>query len=692
MKRVPWIAALPFFVSLACSAATLGGHVGWQDSGYFLCAIHETAVLYPTGFVLYLLACKGWTLLLFFLDFTVAVHLFSALCAAAGSAVLAVAARELIGTRGPVFRTGGPQDPACTNVSAAAVGVLAATGYTFWYTALLAKGYAFYYLILTLLLWRMIRADASGKPRDFTIVALLIGLAWQGHPSSINTGLALIAFVLVHRPALGWKGIAWRFGLAAACALGPLALLPVLAANPSIVAFGDPRSWADFAEYLFGGRFTHQAGVFGPDATRIRSVALYLWEEMLAVGLLGLALGAVHVVRMHSRLRWGLLLWIVPVLTITVLFKIEGQHDCWFLAAWIPCWMVAALGFAGLGHRVGAHGARVIIGMALAGSVWAVVQNYPLVNQRGYVLAEQMGRMVLDPVEPGAIVILRTDDVVGPALWLTVVQNHRPDVLVVRASHLGEEWYSRALRSKDATLVEPDYARFRRRAPKGEQMVTGEMAFANANVSATRPVYFEFPPPEELVRPDFSIVPAGALSRMVPRGQEKIDRKFWSTPVEAEELIPLCRRARGQRIEYLPGGLLIEPEAYERRLIRMLLKARKNLADWHGHSSDPERMRRAAELYESLIRLEPRFAEDVSVIVPLGVTYLRLKQPEQAELWLRRSMSLELAPALRALATVALFEACRDSGRTKDAEIWRAKAVELPGLTDDLRRRLSDSR
>src|SRR2546427_8089839 len=36
-----WVPAIPFVISLACSGATVGSHVGWQDSGYFLSARSE---------------------------------------------------------------------------------------------------------------------------------------------------------------------------------------------------------------------------------------------------------------------------------------------------------------------------------------------------------------------------------------------------------------------------------------------------------------------------------------------------------------------------------------------------------------------------------------------------------------------------------------------------------------------------
>src|SRR5258708_22782688 len=90
------VPGIPFLFSVILSACTVGSHVYWQDSGYYLSAVRDLSVLYPHGFVLYEMLCKGWTLLaapLF--GFTLAVHLFSSLCAAGGAAFTSLAAPRL---------------------------------------------------------------------------------------------------------------------------------------------------------------------------------------------------------------------------------------------------------------------------------------------------------------------------------------------------------------------------------------------------------------------------------------------------------------------------------------------------------------------------------------------------------------------------------------------------------------------
>ena len=108
MKR--WAVPLvPFAFSLILSLTTAGSTVFWQDSGFYLTAVHEFSVLYPHGFVLYLLLCKAWTFVAApIFGFTLSVHLFSALSAAGAAAFIALAARDFLRRLDPESAPEGP--------------------------------------------------------------------------------------------------------------------------------------------------------------------------------------------------------------------------------------------------------------------------------------------------------------------------------------------------------------------------------------------------------------------------------------------------------------------------------------------------------------------------------------------------------------------------------------------------------
>jgi len=626
---------IPFVVSLLLSFSTLGSHVYWQDSGFFLVAVKELGILYPPGFVLYVLLCKAWTLALGFLDFTYAVHLFSSVCAAAAAGTLAVAVRDLLRTDGPLFKTVEEQGPKAEWIGAA-IGCLAAAGYTFWASAILAKVYAFYFLMLSLLIWRLIRADRKGRPRDFTIVAVLIGLSWQAHPSATLVGLALILFVVFHRKSVGGKGIAWRTGLAALCAIGPIHLLPLFKYSGSVLQFGDPGTWSGFREYVTGSRFTMLPGVWGVDGTRVASVGRFFWEEFLGIGALLVLLGLYRLWKLNRKLLIGLATWIVPVIVVTVLFKLEGQHDFWMVAAWIPLWLAAAVGVTLVPQRA------ALVAVALIGVAWSVIANRPDLDQRNYTPAETYGHAYLDQLGRNALLYLESDDAQSIVLYLQRIHHRRPDVGV-------------------------------------------SSPVINRSLTVHAPVVFYKERPEENLFGSSSYLqsprwPWGPLWR-TPRPEEST--VAWKEPLAAEHISRLFRRTRGQFVDRSnPFNTVVRPEPYEKRLLRLLLLARKNQADAEAAKGDlPQAMR----LYESILALDPEMREESSVVLPLATVYVGLAQYPKAEATFKKALELDLLPSKRAEVYYFLTALCGD--RPEAAE-WRAKALASPDLLAPLRAKL----
>src|SRR6185503_12245851 len=122
------VPAVPAVFSLVLSCLTVGTAVSWQDSGFYLTAVHEMSVLYPHGFVLYQILCKAWTLIAApIFGFALSVYLFSSLAAAAGAAFAALAARDFLKRVEP---SKAPEIPAIL------AGCVLAAGYCYGYAAI----------------------------------------------------------------------------------------------------------------------------------------------------------------------------------------------------------------------------------------------------------------------------------------------------------------------------------------------------------------------------------------------------------------------------------------------------------------------------------------------------------------------------------------------------------------------------
>jgi hypothetical protein len=649
MKRF-LVPGLPFLLSLVLSGCTVGQDVGWQDSGFFLAGVKELGILYPHGFVLYLVLCKLWTLFFGFVRFTLAVHLFSSVCAAGAAGAIALASRDFLRAEGPLFRVPAAQG----DLPAIVAGCLAASGFTFWSAALLAKGYALLYLILALLLWRMIRADETGKGRDFSIVAVLVGLAWAAHPSASTLGPALVLFAAAQGRRLGLRGVAGRVGIAAACALGPSLLLPLLARRDPATMFGNPSSFGPWIYYLAGGAFTHREGTFGFVSWRAVNAVRYFWEEFLGIGLALALFGLSRLAVVNRKLLLGMAAWILPSALVATLFKIEGQQDLWLVSAWLPLYLAVALALASLPAR----SARVAtLGIGVAGLSWAVAANGRAVSMRDYTLADQFGHFYLHQLDRDSILLLESDDALATTRYLQVVKGFRTDVFLVDAARLGSGWYDEHLRKQDARLKPAADAR----------------SFALANVARGRAVYFESAPLPEL--PGLS--PAGPLWRLAASGEAN-EPQVWAFPV----LPALARMRMGRPRGIRRRGTDVEPEAYEQRWISAFVRAEDQQARMAFKKGD---YRRAAERFESARAADPDHP-DPELIHLLGVSHYLLGEYDRAEPFLRQSLRLGPTPRQSVRALAYLSTICQKQGRSSEALRCQQQAMTIVGADPELRR------
>ncbi len=692
MKRA-LVPAVPVLISLALSLSTIGKQVYWQDSGLFLSAVKDLGVLYPPGFVLYVVLCKAWTLLFFFLDFTLAAHLFSAACTAGAAGLLALAVRDLLLSRGSLFRVVPVPDPDLAGWVGLAAGSMAAGSYTFWFAGLYAKGYALYYLVLAALLWRMIRADDGAKPRDFTIVAVLIGLAWAAHPSSICLAPALILFVVHHRAALGGREIARRVGIAAAVALAPsLLILPLLTLREPATALGDPRSLTELLDYAFGLRFMGRPGAFGVEPERIAGFGVFLWEDFLAVGLSLFTLGLASLAGANRRLLLGILIWLLPYAATAILFRVEGQQDCWLVAAWLPLQLMVGLGLHHLAIHFPAPARPAATGAAAALSlILAVRANHRDLDFRTYDFATIYGRVHLQNLDPGAILVLNSDDALSICGYLQRVKDERSDVAVVTQSFLGlsvvgdRDWYEARLRKSHPFLKPPDYAAARNRLPGVRPLAAHLAAFLEANAGGGHPIFTQTKLPPSLLPRGTVQVPAGVLWKLVPLGQEEIDLRYWSFAMNPEDVQGRIRRDRGIKLYRDGDGLRSRAEAYETRLLEVLLKGRYALADV---CLDTNRPVEAVRLLESVRAMDSDYDANPAFMYSLGRAYQAAGDVSRAEAVFRHAISIGLGPPMRGWALCFLGELCAKNGRAEQAQICYTQASRIAGEDAPLRARL----
>lgn len=660
MKRA-LLPAAPALFSLLLSACTVGTTVFWQDSGYYLTAIHEMSVLYPHGFILYQVLCKGWTLVaapLF--GFTLSVHLFSALCAAAGASFASLAARGFL-------RRLDPSKDA--DLPAVVAGCVLAAGYCYAHAAILAKVYALFTALLALLLWLLVRAE---KKRDFIGIGAAAGLAWAAHPAAGMVLPALLVYAWVRRDRIaewGWGFVSIVVAIAAACAFLPSFLLPALAARESIVDFDHPRTAGDVVRYILGQRYTGQKGAFGFAGWRWIAGLRYTWEEYLGGGLLLLGAGAVRLYRVKRPLLGLLAAWIVPMVGVTLLFKAEGQFDQWLVGAFVPMTLLVAAGLSWLEVR----GRGAVLAAAGGTLFWLAAVNVPLLNQRGYDWAEQYGRLLARNLEPNSVVLFSRDDPVAILQYLQHVRKERTDLVPLNSSVLGQEWLDRRLEKRYGLKV-PSYGALRASMPEAAWDLVAVTAFANENAGLERSIFSVVRPSDAHLRPDLAVVPAGMLWKIVPRREAGVDLRYWDYPIRAEAIPRGARRARGHWDYVTPDGRTeMRPEPYEDRLFLPLLWSKARLADVFL-GSEPGK---ALALYDEVFAVYPEASQEPRLLYHRAVALYQLGRSGEAQYVLQALMALRPPPDIAVFAWFYLGEVYAAAGQREEARRCYRQSLQM---------------
>jgi len=657
----------PFLFSLALSLQTAGGTVFWQDSGYYLTAIHELSVPASHGFVFYLLLAKAWTLVVApVVGFTIAVHFFSAFCSALAAMVIALAARDALRKLWP----DGPAD-----APALAAAMLTAGGYSYWNASTLAKPYALYYLTLAVLLWIMVRAE---KKRDFLLMGAVLGFAGAAHPSAAMLVPGMLAYAWARRDKvreLGAAGCAGVVGIAAAAAFLPSFLaLPILAARESVLSMGDPRTPGQVWAHLRGANYTDFKGAWGLDLARAVLAAKFVWEEFLGIGLAILGLGLWRFWT-ERRAALGLIAaWAAPMLLLPLVFVGEGMFDQWFVTAYLPLAFVTAAGFAWILQRV-----RVAFPAALATAVaWMILANYRDLNYRGYDLAKLYGELLIQPLPKDAIYVANTDDGAVIPMYLQRVQDVRKDVKIVHGEFVGLDWYDRRL--------ERDYgvkpAQLQELLGKVSPQLLTVTAIANANVAPGKPVFSERPPDPRGLRPGLSQSAAGVL---------------WKTSVDAEAAPDLTvprvdpfaiarqrRRARGIFMRHTAKGMVAMFEPYENRLIGLLVQAKLRETEPFIGTKGPQ----VLEIFLGARNLDPSLEVDAVFQYDFGLSnYLNNRYAPAKEAF-ERVLELEPMPARETMSHFYLAEIARAMRLPEEAKKHYDRALEINGAEPMMMKRI----
>jgi len=386
------------------------------DSGELVAAVHVLGIPHPTGYPLYVLLGKLWTLLVPLGSVAFRMSLFSAACGALAAALLYRLLRDDLGLRA---------------LAAAPAALAWAFAPSVWGEANIQRVYTLNAVFVALgtraaVAWRR-RRDGRALAR----VACWCGLGATNHTfmAVFAAAFALVAVAAEPRVLLRGRDLA---GAAAAFVAGllPYAYLPIRARMNPPLNWGRPGTLDALWGVVTRRDFWERRWIEGP-ADLVPIVRDWIGSFPVELGWAGAALALLGLV--VARRRW--VAWLaVAVMTANLgALALHGSRSDIFVwhRYYVPSYFMAAV-LLGLGaDALIARLPGVLRVAPLAVPAMLLATGWAAFDRSRYRLAEDFAEAVLESLPPGAHLIATDDNVLFVLIYLQMVEARRPDVNLV---------------------------------------------------------------------------------------------------------------------------------------------------------------------------------------------------------------------------------------------------------------------
>ncbi len=382
-----------------------------------MAAVDVLGIPHPSGYPLYVLLGKLWTLLLPVGSVAYRMSLFSAVCAAAACAVLYHLCRRL-----------GAGAPA-----AAFAALLLAVSPSLWGEANVQRVYALNTVFVLAAVGWAFEWHRTGEDRALLLACFLCGLGATNHTFMGFVAFAVGIFALASRPALLRRP---RLLLAMpACALVgllPYAYLPIRSRMDPPLDWGNPETLQAFLNVVLRRDFWNRNWIEGPadllviGADYLKSLGTELLWVGAALMLVGLIAG---------RRRWPVLLPVLIMGANAAAMALHGSRSDIFIwhRYYVPSYAMGAL-LAGLGLQVLLErwrlpqAWRALAFSPLALPLAGLLLHWSEFDRSRYRVADDFSRKLLETLPPGAHLAATDDNILFVLIYLKFVEGLRPDV------------------------------------------------------------------------------------------------------------------------------------------------------------------------------------------------------------------------------------------------------------------------
>jgi Protein of unknown function (DUF2723) len=385
------------------------------DSGELVTAVATLGIPHPSGYPLYVLLGKLFTLLVPAGSIAFRMSLFSAAFGAT--------------TAGLLYRLG--REVGLGRPSAALSGLLFAFCPSVWAEANVQRVYtlnAFFVVLATLWAFRWFRTRRDGT---LVMAFFIVGLGATNHTFMAVYAIGLVIWAISVDPVLLKRGgVLLRSGVSFAVGLLPYVYLPLRSrANPRL-DWGNPETLGNFLHVVTRRDFWDRKWITGPldlipiTADWARSLGtetLWVGAFLSAVGVLAALLG---------RRRSLVLLPLVVMAGNLGAMALHGSRTDLFIwhRYYIPSYAMLAV-LAGWGAQALAERLPPKTGVGLLVLPLVLcIHGYRSQDRHRYRVAEDFSETVLNAIPPGGHLSASDDNILFVLMYLHIAERKRPDL------------------------------------------------------------------------------------------------------------------------------------------------------------------------------------------------------------------------------------------------------------------------
>lgn len=422
---------------------TMAPTVGYIDSGELAAVAATLGNAHSTGYPLYTLIGRCFTMLPIADTVIMRLNILSGLMTAAAALLFFMLMVH-------VMKGERKEAAADTLLPAAIAAFLLAFSKTFWLQGVSAEVYALHLLLITSMLLFFVKAVRTHEARWWFLFAFFTGLAFTNHMTTVLLAPALLYWFLAEH---GWNRQALKrigqLGIPFLAGLSVYMYLPVRASSHPPFNWGNPQTFESFWWHVTGKQF--RVWMFsGSDVVKkqFEHFTANLPSEFHPVILLVALIGMLVLMFRDRRIFSVVAILFVTCVAYSVNYDIH-DIDTYFLLSFMMIAFCAAYGIAFVVGRFEGRAARTAAAAAAFGLIpLQLVSQWDQVDQSGNAMAAEYTRSILTSLPPNAVVIsAQWDYFVSPSYYFQHVEQLRPDVVILDKELFRRSWYFPQLRA-----------------------------------------------------------------------------------------------------------------------------------------------------------------------------------------------------------------------------------------------------